>query len=56
MITPGTRSCARLAVALASAFALFERAIRGEGPETYTLADPAAPSVWKSPAAFGGRY
>jgi hypothetical protein len=56
MLAAETQSCARLAMALAPAFAgLFGRATRGEGPETYTLADPAAPTVWESPAASGGR-
>jgi hypothetical protein len=56
MITAQTQSRARLAAALVPAFAgLFRRAIPGEGPETYALADPAVPTVWESPAAFGGR-
>jgi hypothetical protein len=56
MMTAETKSCARLAVALAPAFAgPYGRGSRGDRTETYTLADPAAPTVWESQAASGGR-
>jgi hypothetical protein len=56
MITAETKSCARLAVALAPAFAgPYGRGSRGERTESYRFADPAAPTVWESQVASGGR-
>jgi hypothetical protein len=56
MIAAETQSGARLAVALAPALAdLFGHAIGAEGPDPYTLAEPAVPPVWESQAASEGR-